>query len=218
MSSQLDLKEIERKAFRSTHQDGLWDMYFGLVIICVGVFTYRPPEGYSPLNLVLTLTALCLAYGLFWAGKKFITVPRLGQVRFGDARKKRGRSLAIILSAVVLVQLAVLLFTVGGWLNEDFAAKLNRFLSTKNGLMDLTVAIIGSLFVGPSMILMAYFNDFPRGYYIAIMTALAVFLMIWLNNLLYPLMIGLLVALPGLVLFVIFLRKYPHQQEDKHNG
>ena len=64
-------------------------------------------------------------------------------------------------------------------MNEDFAAKLNTFLNNNNGLMDLTVAIIGSLFVGPSMILMAYFNDFPRGYYIAIITALAVFLIIW---------------------------------------
>ena len=27
MNTQLNLKELERKAFRSTYQDGLWDLY-----------------------------------------------------------------------------------------------------------------------------------------------------------------------------------------------
>ena len=33
MSTSINLKEIERKAFRTTYQDGLWDMYFGLVVV-----------------------------------------------------------------------------------------------------------------------------------------------------------------------------------------
>ena len=33
MSTQLNLKEIERKAFRSTYQDGLWDIHLGLIFV-----------------------------------------------------------------------------------------------------------------------------------------------------------------------------------------
>ena len=75
--------------------------------------------------------------------------------------------------------------------------------------MDVAVAAIGALFVGVSMTVMAYFTDFSRGFYIALMASLAVFLMIYLNQPLYPILIGALIILPGLVLFVRFLRAYP---------
>jgi len=80
--------------------------------------------------------------------------------------------------------------------------------------MDLVVASTGALIVGPSMILVAFFKDFPRGYFIAIMIALAVFLMLYLNQPVYPIIIGALIALPGLVLFVRFLQKYPMHREE----
>ena len=71
--------------------------------------------------------------------------------------------------------------------------------------------------VGTGMILVAYFTDFPRGYYIALMFSLAVFLMIYLNQPVYPIIIGILIALPGLVLLVRFLKKYPLPHEDRSN-
>jgi hypothetical protein len=75
------------------------------------------------------------------------------------------------------------------------------------------VALIGSSIVGTSMIVVAYFSDFPRGYYIAILMALAVFLMIYTNEPIYAVVIGLLIIIPGLVLFVRFLKKYPRRDE-----
>jgi hypothetical protein len=103
-----------------------------------------------------------------------------------------------------------------GWLNSAVSAKLNSFLQER----DLTLAVvaaIGSLMVGISMIVIAYFSDFPRGYYIAVMMALAVFLMIYLNQPAYPVILGGLILLPGLVLFVRFLKTYPlHRQETPH--
>jgi hypothetical protein len=84
--------------------------------------------------------------------------------------------------------------------------------------MDLIVAAIGALMVGPSMILVAYFRDFPRGYYIAVMMALTVFLMLFLNQPVYPIIIGILIAIPGFVLFIRFLKKYPlHKEEVPHD-
>jgi hypothetical protein len=46
------------------------------------------------------------------------------------------------------------------------------------------------------------------------MMSLAVFLMILLNQPVYALVIGGLVFLPGLVLFVRFLKTYPLRQES----
>jgi len=208
MVTQLNLKEIERKAFRSTYEDGLWDIYFGLIVICMSIFIYRPASGYSPMNIILAVLAMSVAYSLFWAGKKYITLPRMGQVRFGDIRRKKKTTMVIFLSVVVLVQLIVLGLTTLGWLNPEVGARVNHFLKSQD-LMDLTVALIGSLFVVVGMTLTAYFSDFPRGYFIAAMMALAVFLMIYLNQPVYPILIGVVMVIPGAVLFFRFLKKYP---------
>jgi hypothetical protein len=90
MSTQLDLKQIERKAFRSTYQDGLWDVYFGLIVICMAIFVYRPATGYSPVNIVLSLSAMAAAYSLFWAGKKFITCSAWGRSSSGHSARSAG--------------------------------------------------------------------------------------------------------------------------------
>ncbi len=204
----ITLKDLERKAFRSTYQDGLWDMYFGLIVICMATFLHRPASGYSPFNIVLMSISLIGAYALFWAGKRFITLPRMGQVKFGEKRARRKRTMILVLVAVVLIQVVFLVIQFITWRNPEFGDAFNKFLQEKDA-MDLAVATIGSLFVGPSMILIAYFMDFPRGYFIGVMMALAVFLMILLNQPIYSVIIGVLIALPGVVLFVRFVQKYP---------
>jgi hypothetical protein len=204
MDAQLDLKQIERKAFRSTYEDGLWDIYYGLIVIAMSLFIYRPESGYSPINIILCMVSFALIGAIFWAGKKFITVPRMGQVKFGPARKQKGIRLALILGVFVLAQVVLVGLTALGGLNSvlaQFDAEL------------LVVALIGSSIVGTSIIIIAYFSDFPRGYYIAILMALAVFLMIYLNQPVYAVVIGLLIIIPGLVLFVRFLKKYPLPKE-----
>jgi hypothetical protein len=217
MTGEIDLKQIERKAFRSTYQDGLWDIYWGLIVICMAVFIARPEEGYSARNILLMLASFLFSYSLFWFGKKYITLPRMGQVVFGSARKMKKKTLAVILGVVILFQLAIVLISVTGWLNQVWMMKVSIFLQL-GGTERLMVAAIGALFLGPAMILIAYFNDFPRGYYIAILMTLAVFLMILLNQPVYPLILGLAILLPGLILFFRFLQKYPLHNEEADNG
>jgi hypothetical protein len=216
MSTQLDLKEIERKAFRSTYQDGLWDILYGLMVVCMSFYLYRPADGNSPMNIILMVLMFSVVYGLFVAGKKYLTLPRMGQVRFGAMRKQKNRTLAIILAVFILIHVGIVGLTAFGWLSPEASTKLNDFLnkpgSNLSGL--LVVAAIGSLIVGTSFIVIAYFKDFPRGYYIAVMMALAVFLMIYLNQPVHSLIIGGLIILPGLVLLVRFLKTYPLQRKD----
>jgi hypothetical protein len=50
------------------------------------------------------------------------------------------------------------------------------------------------------------------------MMALAVFLAIYLNQPIYPIFIGILIAVPGVVLFLRFLKKYPlHREKANHD-
>jgi hypothetical protein len=217
MSTKLDLFQIERRAYRSVFQDGLKDVYYGLIIISMAAFLFRPAEGYSPANILLALGGYCLSYLLFWSGKKFITLPRMGQVRFGEARKKRRRTMITILSIIVVIQVGFVLYTGLVWLNSDGGNHLNNLLNDRE-MMDLVVASIGALIVGSGMTLVAYFQDFSRGYYIAVVMMLAVFLMIYLNQPIYPIILGALIILPGIVLFIRFIQKYPQPGTGRENG
>lgn len=208
MSTKLDLKQIERKAYRSFFQDGLIDIQYGLIVISMTIFLTRPSGGYGPGNILLMLVCFGLSNLLFWVGKRFVTLPRMGQVKFGETRKKSKRTMIFFLGIVVLIQVVVLLFTVFGWLNKDAANHVNHLLKSA-GIMDMVVACIGALFVGTGMTVTAYFLDFPRGFYIAILMMLAVFLVLYTNQFIYPVMIGGLILIPGVVLFIRFLRKYP---------
>lgn len=214
MSTAPDLKLIERQAYRSTYQDGLWDIYMGLIVMGMSLFVYHPAAGYSMMNWIAFTVTFLLANGVYWLGKRFITLPRLGQVRFGAMRKRRGMVLAIVLGGVIFVQILLVGLSIWGLRNPAVAENL---LGTDADLELLLVATLGSLFVGPPMILIAYFNDFPRGYYIAVMMALAVFLMILTNQPVYALVIGAMILIPGVVLLVRFIKQYPlHPQAASH--
>jgi hypothetical protein len=209
MSTLLNLKEIERKAFRSVHQDGLWDIYIGGIILSMNVFANNDDgENFTSQRLVLYMLGM-LVFGLiFWGGKKYLTTPRLGQVKFGPQRRRRSLTMAIILAGIVLLQV---LFVTGTALlrnNPDWGRQLGFGLSDPD-YERLLVAAIGALFVGPSMTLIAYFTDFPRGYYIAFILSLAVFALIWFGQPVYLIAASLLIIIPGVVLFIRFLRQHP---------
>lgn len=209
MTSQPNLKEIERKAFRSTYQDGLLDISISSVVGSMALMMFIIVQDDSPwLYLVLAFLGIFAGQLVFWAGKKFVTLPRMGQVKFGEIRRKRNKTLALILIVTVLVQVGIVLLTAGAWAIPAWGDKL-RALFPNRSVTDLLVAAVGALFVGPSMMAIAYFTDFPRGYYIALVMALGVFLMIWFWQPLIQACAALLILIPGLVLFARFLRQYP---------
>ena len=39
MTEKVDLRELEKKAWKSTFQDGLWDIYIGLLFMGMGLYT-----------------------------------------------------------------------------------------------------------------------------------------------------------------------------------
>jgi hypothetical protein len=107
----------------------------------------------------------------------------------------------------------------GGWLwnNPAWAASLG-ISGADSERERFLVALIGALFVGPSFFFVAYFNDFLRGYYIALSMALAVFCMIWFGQEVCLIIASLLVILPGMFFFVRFLRQHPLPRAEASHG
>ena len=83
-----DLKKIESKVWTSYFKDGLWDIFFGLMLLTMGLRTLTD-------NVLFTFGMLA-AVLVHILGKRWITVPRLGVVRFSETRRKK-RSFLIYL-------------------------------------------------------------------------------------------------------------------------
>jgi len=209
MFDPIDLNKLEQKAFSATHQDGLWDIYIGIVVLSMSFLAYQnASEAFPLLRFGLFIVGLGVAYLIRWGGKKYLISPRMGQVKFGPRRQRRKVTLMIILSGIVLMQLVLLAGTIFLSRNPQWASNLG-FTHTGRDRERLLVAIIGALIVGPSTTLIAYFNDFLRGYYIAFILSLAVFSLIWFGQPIYLIIAALLIIVPGAILFVRFLCEHP---------
>jgi hypothetical protein len=90
MSEAISLKQIEKKAFKSTHGDGLWDILLGCFVLMFAVaplLSARLGDFWS--------SAVFLP---FWGGvylvirflRKNVVAPRVGTAKFGRARSAGG--------------------------------------------------------------------------------------------------------------------------------
>ena len=206
MSQTISLRELERKAWSSVFQDGLWDIYLGLLLLAMAISALLSDVGFSESWGMATCIGLdVLAMLVLWAGKKIITVPRMGRVKFGPKRKTRLSWVMVVLFISVLVGAGVFLAASAmrgsrpGWLNAAFFAP--------------AVWVVNAIVV---FSLGAYFLDFSRLYLIGVMYALAVPLRIVFRKFadidLSFMAFGVpaaVILITGLVVFVRFLRDYP---------
>jgi len=200
-----NLREIERKAYMSYHQDGLLDIFVGVYILGfgLGIFTdiiwvdriWEPGFGsIMPAILIATILPIWIE------AKRKITVPRIGFVKFGPQGTRK--LIAIYIGLFVAGLGAFFAFTVsqGGpspWLNMIF----------QNGLI---IIGIGSLAV---CVLFGYSMGLKRlyGYGLLALILLVIghFMGIFFPYLLLTL--GIAVIATGVALLISFVRKYPLQ-------
>ena len=81
MTQEMNLKELERKAWTSYFDDGLLDITIGLFILAFGI-------GMTTRYTYLTAFAWMVIF-FFAAAKKSITLPRVGLVKFSPEREER---------------------------------------------------------------------------------------------------------------------------------
>ncbi len=198
------VSEIEKKAFRATFQDGIWDIYLGSMLFLLGSGAVLEELGLSvrrDLIIGLVVIAAALVAGFILA-KRFITIPRLGRATFGEERKKKLRKTRLMLGISVLLGLALFIFAIifrGS--GSEFAALLPLILFSANCLVVFSLG--------------AYFLDWERAYLYAWFFALSLPLAILLHEhtahaftIVFGFFGGIMIII-GTVLLVRFLRRYP---------
>jgi hypothetical protein len=142
-----------------------------------------------------------------WAGKKYVTVPRIGRVRFGPKRRGRVWLVRLLLAGSVGLGVVLFIFMLAGGLGRLARIELD------DG------AVIAVIWAANALILFglgAALLDYGRLLVIGLMFASAVPVDILIHRLwgldVSPLAFGvpgLLVIVMGLVIFARFLRDYP---------
>ncbi|MDJ0835682.1 MAG: hypothetical protein QNK37_04145 [Acidobacteriota bacterium] len=162
MVANADLKQLERKAFRSFYQDGLWDIYLGLLLLGMGLPRILDELGLPSApgrEALIMLPLVIFALMLLVLGKKWITSPRLGYVKFSPARKKKTTVIGLIL---------VITFLLGAGLYALVETGLVNLGGGNHLFLVFFVVLSAGVFA-----LMAYLLDFRRLYAYGLLFALA---------------------------------------------
>jgi hypothetical protein len=195
-----NLKEIERRAYMSYHQDGLLDIFVGVFILGFGVGVFMDIMLEFGFGSIMPAILIAVILPVWVAAKRKITMPRTGFVKFGT--RGSNKLFAIFLGLMVAglgVFFAFTLFQGGQspWLDVIF----------QNGLI---IMGIGSLAV---CILFGYSMGLKRlyayGLLALIVLAIGQFTGIFFAYLLVAL--GTTVLATGCALLIAFVRKYPLQ-------
>ncbi len=195
------LKEIERRAYRSTFDDGIYDIAFGFAFLILAWITSLDSIG-VPRFYGYMMFAILPLIAIF--GKRYISTPRLGSVEFGMRRRSKKKFLAVICIAVLFLQMPLLMMT--------FANGTFGFLGE-----GLSVPVAASMIVAPLLIVAAYFIDYPRMYIYAAILFFSVphaeFMIDFVGHPLECLISfgkpGLTILIYGVVLLSRFMKKYP---------
>ena len=207
MNEQINLSGLEKRAWRSAFQDGIWDIYFGLLFLGLGIAPFGEVFG-LPEELGIMIIVLCcnsIAVLFLILGKKYITIGRMGYVKFGTKRKKLKKRLLVFLIFNVILAFVFLFVNISG-----------IFDSLNIGVF-IEPLVIGLLLITVPLSILAYFLEFHRLYIYAIIFGLGFFN----SELIFPLvgspldlflslgLIGIIVIMIGSVYLARFIRKYP---------
>ncbi len=207
MSQGISLRDAERKAFASTFEHGLWDIFIGCFLLefVVGPFLSGSLGDFWSSAVFLPFWAL--AFVTLWVVKKHLVTPRIGSVRFGAWRKARLLKFNVVMLVVCLAALALGILSA-----VDFAVVPGWMIGARFGLVFLLV------FSGA-----AYFLNFTRLYAYGVLVALSPLVGEWLWVSVgvphhgYPVTFGIAAAVAvgvGVLKFVRLLHDYPVPAES----
>jgi hypothetical protein len=211
--SNISLKEIERKAFRSTYQDGLWDITWGIWLFA---WAFIPLLEYWGISRFLGYPILLLPAVIIWLGKRHITAPRIGVARFGAERQQRRMKLFLAIAFFVCVTWGLAM--VIRWIGSPNALRNEGWIPVADLAMGLIITLM--------LITVAYYMDFRRMYIYAILVGAGIpvagildrYVGEPLNDIIVFGIPSVIIINFGLILLIRFVLRYPRVDVEVANG
>ena len=197
MNKKINLKEIERKAYTSYHQDGILDVTFAITVLMFAVVVISDMPWLGGIVGVLVTS--------IYAGlKKFITIPRIGYVKFPQQRTQRLMILTVTLGLVAMIAgVFAFMHTLSSGVPDWLIFLIDNYMITIGVAVSAlfllgaysfkTKRIYGYSLLTLVMFLAGHFLSFPLYYYL--------------------LALGTVILITGLTLMIRFVNKYPKAPE-----
>ena len=202
MENRINLDKLETKIFTTTYQDGLLDMFLGIILLQFAIGPLLTDIGFSDFEAsAVFIPVWFIALFIFFIIKRFITKPRIGNIKPGPVRKTKIVKFNIILFVILFAAFLI------GLLYEDFSHQINFLFPMTFSMIILVLASVS-----------AYYLNIMRLYYYGIMIAIAPLIgeFLWNLGLVshhgFPLVFGIssfVLIAAGLNLFIRFLHNYP---------
>ncbi len=205
MTQKIDLKELERNAFRTAFQDGMTDVMLGSVMVVLSLVPlFESLALKRPFGYLISFAILAAVWAEIKVIKTRFITPRLGLVTFSSARKNRMKRARVALAVMVLVTVGLVILTATG---------------TLQGVIGVPSAWRSYLFIGAIFVvtlsLLAFFLDNPRlylyGWFFAAMYPFSE----WLaakTDWVFPsgeTIFGIIIVFIGIMTYIHFLRQHP---------
>jgi len=209
--NQIDLNELERQIFRSTFDDGLIDIFIGVILSQFAITPLLTDLGWGDFwSSAVFAPVFVIILGGILLLKKYLIIPRLGAVKLAPKRKSRLKLLLLSVNILLIIGI------IAGIFFFKFSSKLHIWMapaffclmllcgfSVAAYLLNLTRFYIYGVLNGAAVIagelLFRYAGVFHHG---------------------FPKVFGVtssIMIIIGIVLFARFLQRYPKSNPDLTN-
>jgi hypothetical protein len=204
MIEKIDLKKIEKQTYRFTFTDGLYDMAYGSLL----VFTAIAPILREIIYLGYIFFMILPAPLILILGKKCITIPRIGIVKFNQDRTKAKNKIRFLTAVLFPITVLMVVLTYLGIYNLTLSGYIVPL-----GAGIFAIVLLSSI---------AYIINYQHFYIYAVSIGLG----IPLTELLKPILgdplnylvsfgiSGTLILIYGIITLIKFIKKYPIPKEE----
>jgi hypothetical protein len=207
MTNLSDLKVLERDAFRKFYEDGLFDVFFGLMLTTMAIGAVVSDSlGSEGAGMLAMLGISVILVVLLMVTRRRLLLARLGSFQPGPDRRRKISASRLALLGSVIAGVVLTAFATAAY-GDDVS------------IASFEVAMPVLWFINAVVVMgaMAHFLDVPRFYVYGVLFGLAMPLLVW-PDVVWDISIPPWVAFgaPGVVIVAIglfklrrFLRQYP---------
>jgi hypothetical protein len=202
MAEEIDLKELEKNAYKTTLQDGLIDIEIGILFVGMGINAFFSDFVPRLVNILGFIIVGIIAVMPIIIGKKYIVQPRVGLIKFGPKRKAKKKKILVfsLINTIILVIMVIL--------------TLNSVLQQIPLRGAALLLVLGLVFATLPLSIMAYLLQFPRLFVYGLLIGFGLSLAEILEFFFTILLIGIVILSIGIVYFTKFLRRYPIPEKE----
>ncbi|KYK28514.1 hypothetical protein AYK20_01065 [Thermoplasmatales archaeon SG8-52-1] len=207
MTEKIDLKKVEKQTYRFTFTDGLYDLTYGSLLIFIAIAPILREILYPSYIIFLILPAPLILI----LGKRFITIPRIGIVKFNQNRTKSRNKIGFLIAILFPITVMMVVLTYLGLYN----IKVGGYI----------VPVGAGVFALVLLSVIAYILDYPHFYLYAVSIGLGLPLAALLKPIFgeplhYLISFGIsgtLILIYGIITLIKFIKKYPVSKAEISN-